>query len=158
MLAETAAAIGSLKGLYDLAKALQALKTDAEIKMATSEMLNTVITVRQQVFEAQEAEASLLKRISELEQQIARFEAWDREDERYELKRFYLGVYAYVLKPEMARGEPPQRLCAPCYDERKKGVLYALPEVARALRLYRCPSCDATYAMGAEMPLEAAAD
>jgi hypothetical protein len=155
MLAETAAAVGSLKTLYDLAKGLQAMKTDAEIKMATAEMLNTVISVRQQVFEAQEAEATLLKRIDGLEQEIVRLKTWDREDERYELKRYFPGTYAYELKPEMARGEPPQRLCQPCYDKRQKGVLASDGNIGRGYPHFRCPICKDSIAFGNEMPLDA---
>jgi hypothetical protein len=154
MLAETAAAVSSLKGLYDIAKGMQALKTDAEVKMATSEMLNTVITVRQQVFEAQQAETALLQKIRELEDEVARLKAWDRDNESYELKRYWPGTYAYVLKAGMAGGEPPQRLCQPCYQHRKKGVLYALGN-EHGYTVHLCPLCRDKFPMGGEMPGDA---
>jgi hypothetical protein len=135
MLAETAAAMGSLKNLYDVAKGIQALKTDTEIKLATSEMLGSLITVREQVFEAQEAEAALLKRVRDLEDEIAR-----------------PGTYAYTLKPALAGDEPPQRLCQPCYDQRKKGVLH-YAGYSTGNDIHECPSCKRKYLFGGgEMP------
>jgi hypothetical protein len=114
-------------------------------------MLDALITARTDVLEGSEREASLLKKIDALEQEINRLKAWDRESERYKLTRFYPGTYAYVLKPEMARGEPPQRLCQPCYDQRKKGVLHA-GQVERRYQTYHCPTCKMKFEMGQLTP------
>lgn len=152
MIAETAGALGAIKTAYEIAKGMQALATSTEVRQATSDMLDQLLTARERAFAQAETEADLLQKIRGLEQDIAALKAWDREDERYELKRYYLGVYAYALKPELARGEPPQRLCQPCYDKRQKGVLYALPETERGLRMHQCPSCKTKFAMGVEMP------
>jgi hypothetical protein len=151
MLAEAATAVSSIKAAYDIAKGVQALATSTEVRQATSEMLDALLTARERAFAQAETEAALLDKIRGLEGEVGRLKAWDREDERYELKRFHPGTYAYVLKPEMARGEPPQRLCQPCYDKRVKGVLYA-GDVERGLRTYHCPSCLLKISIGSEMP------
>lgn len=152
VIAETAGAIGAIKAAYDIAKGVQSLATSTEVRQATSEMLDALLTARERAFAQAETETSLLQKIRGLEDEIDRLKAWDRQDERYELKRFHFGVYAYVLKPELAAGEPPQRLCQPCYDRREKGVLYALPELQSGMRLYQCPTCKIRIAMGGEMP------
>jgi hypothetical protein len=150
MIAETAALVGSLKTLYDLASGLQAMKTDTEIKMATADLLNAVITTRQQVFETQKAEDVLLAKNRELEAEIQRLTAWGDEKQRYEMKRYWPGSVAWTLKPSMAGGQPIHHLCAQCFQAGKPGYLQATTE--RHLRdyIYRCTSCSASMPIGHE--------
>lgn len=78
-------ALGGLKVATEMAKAVQSLKTDTEVRQRTSELLDAVLSTRATLFEAQETQSALLNRIKELEQQILSFEDWDREKERYQL-------------------------------------------------------------------------
>jgi hypothetical protein len=150
MLSETATAITGLKGLYDLAKGFQAMKTDAEIRQATAEMLSALIDVRHQVMAAQEAEEALLKKVRDLEEEITRLKAWDGEKQRYELKRYHPGSFAYALKEGMEAGEPPHRLCPRCYQETKKSLLQATGEIRMRDRVHVCPACKTEVVMGPE--------
>jgi hypothetical protein len=52
-----------------------------------------------------------------------RMKDWATERERYALKRYYPGSFAFALKPEMAAGEPSHRLCANCYENGQKSIL-----------------------------------
>jgi hypothetical protein len=74
MLAETAAALTSLRAAYEIAKGMQALHTSTEVKQATSDMLDLILSARSSAVEAQEAETALQKRVSELESEIARLQ------------------------------------------------------------------------------------
>jgi len=150
MIAEAAGALGSIKAAYDIAKGVQALATSTEVRQATSEMLDALLTARERAFAQAETETALLQKIGDLEAEIARLKEWDRRDENYELKRYWPGAYAYELKPALAAGQPTQRLCQPCYDNRQKGVLQAHPggRGQAGYSEYFCPSCKTKVPMG----------
>ena len=86
---------------------------------------------------AQEAQTASTDMIRELEQEIVRLKDWSAELERYELKKFYPGTVAYVLKPEMARGEPLHMLCKQCADHTQRSTLQPTGRVE-----LRCPGDD----------------
>jgi hypothetical protein len=74
---------------------------------------------------AQDERVALLERVSALEKEVARSEAWEAEKQRYELKQVASGAVAYVPKEFMRDGEPPHWLCANCYQNHKKRYLQA---------------------------------
>ena len=151
MIAETAAVLGSVKTIYDLTKGLQAMQTDAEIKAATAELLNAIITTRQQVLETQEAETALLTKVRGLEEEVQRLKAWDGEKQRYEMKRYWPGVVAWTLKPSMANGQPTHSLCAQCFHGGKPGYLQATGDSHLRRPIHRCSSCSVSTPIGGEM-------
>lgn len=104
------------KAIFDMLKGVNSLKNEAERNGA-------IIDIQRQVVDTLAGYSAALKRIDELEKQIVGFEKWDREAERYELTRFPMGAFAYVLKPSEANGEPAHRLCADCFQQGKKGFL-----------------------------------
>ena len=151
VLAGAASALTSIKNAYDLAKGLQSLHTTTEVKQAVSDVLDQLITARTDALNTAERETSLLQKISHLEAEIDRLKTWDGERQRYELKRFNPGTLAYVLKPAMADGEPPHRLCAHCYQQRKKSILQATHRVEMRFRISHCPACNTDTPFGEEM-------
>lgn len=116
MVGEVFATLGGFKTMYDMAKALKDIN-DATIRNAA------VIELQEKILAAREAQAMLLERVGELEKQVAGFETWNAEKEKYDLKQVDPGAFAYVLKPEAGRTEPPHWLCATCYADRKKSLL-----------------------------------
>jgi len=153
MLAEASAALGSVKAAYDIAKGLQALHTSTEVKQGIADVLNELITARMAAMEAVERESTLLKEIRDLNQQLDQLKAWDGEKERYELRRYYPGTIAFALKPSMAGGEPPHRLCVQCYYGGKKGVLQPTGASQAGYPIHTCSSCDKHAVMhDTEMP------
>jgi hypothetical protein len=65
------------------------------------EFQSKIIDANNAAFAAQEERSALLERIYELEKQVADFEAWEREKEKYELKELNAGAPAYLPKPGM---------------------------------------------------------
>lgn len=122
-LTEASAAFGGLKTAYELAKGMNALTTDAKVKLATIELMETILAAQQNALAAQEAQATLLKRVSELEMELGHAKAWSDEQERYELKEFPAGTFAYVLRESHANGETSHRICQQCYEDGQKSVL-----------------------------------
>ena len=113
-LAATAPFLGDCA--FDLAKGLKDID-DATRRNAA------VIELQEKILAAHRAQLELAERARELEKQLASFEQWDTEKEKYELKEIYPETFAYVLK-ETARGtEPSHSICAACYQMRKKSIL-----------------------------------
>lgn len=112
------AAANSFKIAVDIAKGIHALNTTTEVREKTSALLDAVVEGRFKLLEASDTQASLLARIKELEQQIASFEDWNREKERYQLKAIDTGAFAYMHKIGMEAGEPAVWLCQTCFQKR----------------------------------------
>jgi hypothetical protein len=111
-----------------------------------------VLAAMQGAIAAQTREATLLDRVSQLEKEMARFEAWDAEKQRYELKDFGAGAFAYSLKANARGGEPAHQICPTCYENRRKSILQIVPgnnaRTALGIRaVHRCPVCKTEVAL-----------
>jgi len=142
MVAEVFAGIGAFKAMLDMAKGLKDIN-DASIRNGA------VIELQEKILSAHQAQLTLLDRISELEKEVARFETWDAEKEKYELKNVVWGAVAYMLKPEVRGTEPPHWLCTNCYENRRKSIMQAGPGAGRG-SAYKCPACPNTFSADSE--------
>jgi hypothetical protein len=111
--AEIMSGLGGLKAAFDLAKGLKDID-DATRRNAA------VIELQEKILTAQQAQSALLERVSELEKQVASFEQWSAEKEKYELKEIHPHSFAYVIKENARGNEPSHLICAACYQVRKK--------------------------------------
>jgi hypothetical protein len=116
-------AVGGLKAAIDIGKGIQALNTSTEVKQKTGELLDAVLDARFKLMDAADAQSALLDEIKQLKQQIAGFEDWNSEKERYQLKAIDSGAFAVMHKPGMENGEPPIWLCQTCFEKRHKSPL-----------------------------------
>jgi hypothetical protein len=103
MASELLTGLGIFKSLFDIAKGLKDIK-DAPARNAA------IIELQEKIFSAHSAQSALVENVHELEAEVARLKAWEGEKERYELKRWGDGAFAYVLKPSEARGAPPHAI------------------------------------------------
>jgi hypothetical protein len=99
------------------------LRDTAAFQGKLLEFQSKIIDANNAAFSAQEERSSLLERIRELEKQVADFEAWEAEKQRYELKEVALRKFAHVLKPNASASEPPHWICASCYQQNQKSIL-----------------------------------
>lgn len=143
MIGEAFAGLSAIKTAFDMTQGLQSIHDAVARDRA-------VIELQKEILLAQSAQAALLDRVSQLEKEVARFETWDAEKKRYELKALRVDVFAYMLKPDSRGVEPPHWLCANCYEQRKKSIFQWTPETAVARRVYRCPACNASIAPASE--------
>jgi hypothetical protein len=139
MVGEVFAGLGALKTAFDIAKGLKDID-DATRRNAA------VIELQEKILAAREAQSTLLDRVGELEEEVAGFEKWDTEKERYELKQLVSTVptFAYVLKPDTQPTEPFHCICAACYQKRIKSILqfdrFAI--YGSEQRVLKCPVCN----------------
>jgi hypothetical protein len=141
MVGEILASLGAFKTMLDMAKALKDIN-DATIRNGA------VIELQEQILAAQETQTAALERIRELKEEVASYETWSAEKQRYELKAVHPGAFAHVLKPAMSSSEPPHWLCAKCYQDRKKYLLQSAGFAAQSgpdsrKRMWKCPMCGA---------------
>ena len=134
MAGELLAGLGAFKAMFDLAKGLKDV-SDATARNAIA------IELQEKILTAQAEQSALIERVGELETQVAEFEAWDADKQRYELKEIASGQFAYALKPEAAAGEPPHMLCANCYNQNHKAILQMETRNPGRHQVHFCQSC-----------------
>jgi hypothetical protein len=134
MVAEVYAGLSAFKAMFDMAKALKDMN-DAAIRNGA------VIELQEQILSAQQQQATLIERIGELEKEMAAFETWSAEKQRYDLKRYDPGVFFYSLKPEEAAGETSHHLCTKCYQEGKKSIIHRTGKMMVNEPTHFCPQC-----------------
>ena len=134
MVAEIYAGIGAIKAAFDLAKGLKDIN-DAATRNAA------VIELQEKILAAQAAQLTLVERVSELEEQVTKFETWEAEKDKYELKTTARGAFAFMLKPEARGATPPHWLCTQCFQGRKLQIMQAVPQGYARDIFAKCPAC-----------------
>jgi hypothetical protein len=138
MVGEFLTGLGALKTAFDIAKGLKDID-DATRRNAA------VIELQEKILAAREAQSALLDRVGDLEKEVASFEKWDAEQQRYELKQLAHGgaAFAYALKSGAQPSEPFHCICATCYQRRIKSILQFLRMVmiGGTEQILKCPVC-----------------
>lgn len=150
MVAEAVAGAQIFTQLLNTAKGL------IEIRDATLRD-QAVFTLQRDILAAQAAQMALVQEVGDLKAQIARFEDWDAEKQRYELVDAGNGGLAYRVKDAMKGSQPDHHICANCYERRTKSILH--PETWNPGRAHvlSCHTCGtAVYLHGMPFPDHAA--
>jgi hypothetical protein len=143
MAAELITGLSAFKAMFDAAKGLKDIN-DTTIRNGA------IVELQEKILTAQAQQTALVERVSELEKEVAAYKDWDREKERYQLTDFGCGTFAYSLKPNMANGEPPHRICAQCYQGRHKGFLQSHGRFSGGREKVECLGCGKTVMLGCE--------
>lgn len=141
MVPELITGLGLFNTLFDTAKGLKDINDSAVRNRAVVELLEKILA-------AHAAQAALLERVSNLEKELASFETWDAEKQRYELADYGEGTFAYRLKESMQNGEPPHRVCASCFQKNQKSILQNAGGTHSGREQLWCPSCNSKYFFG----------
>lgn len=143
MMAISSAATG-LQAAGQIVKSLVGLKINSEVQSKVIELQGVIMGAQGDALAAQSEQFSLLQRIRELEEKVAKVEAWNTEKERYELHEFPTGTFAYLLKADAATSEPPHRVCANCYQDGHKSILQMVRR-RHGGELVECHRCKDTF-------------
>lgn len=141
MLGEAVGGLSAFKTMFDMTKALKDIH-DVAIRD------RAVIELQKEILSAQTQQAALIERIGQLEKEVAGFETWNAEKQRYELKDFGGETFAYALKPDAAKGEPPHRICPACYQNRHKSILQNQGGIFSGRSKMRCVVCEKDFFLG----------
>lgn len=133
MVAEVFGAVSGFKGMLDLAKSLKDMN-DATVRNTA------VIELQGQILAAQEQQAALAEKVRTLEKEMARFETWEAESQKYELKQIGHGAFAHILKPDARGTQPPHWVCTPCFGNHQISVVQ-FGRTSGGRFEWFCPSC-----------------
>lgn len=146
MVAEAITGLTIFKSMMDTARGLKDIH-DATIRDQVA------FTLQRQILEAQTAQMALVDDVGNLKAQIAQFETWDAEKQRYELVAVRDGALAYQIKGTMQGGEPDHYICANCYERRTKSFLQGETWNPGRAHILSCHTCgSAIYLDGMPQP------
>ena len=147
---DMAAVVGfaqSIRAALDITKAMKDVNDANMIQTKTFELTREIMAAQSYAMEAVAAQSALIDRILELEASVASFEAWERQKDRYELKRYEPGVFLYDLKPSMANGEPAHCICPKCYEHKKRSILHGT-SLFQGRETLMCHECSGQFIVG----------
>lgn len=146
-MAAIAGLMSSLNAALNIGKAAMDLRDGAAVQSKIIDLNRQIFSALDSAIATKSEHLTMLDRIRELEQEIAKLRTWDGEKQRYELKDVYLGATAYALKPSDQSGEPPHWLCTACYSKAQKSILQPA-KPSRSGRYWTCPACTNTIDVG----------
>ncbi|EES0090870.1 hypothetical protein AAC941_000044 [Escherichia coli] len=135
---------GALKGAVDLAKEVNALQVDYNVKSKTIDLLDKLIDARTGQFALTELLNEAKQRIVELESLLEKKQDWDSEKMNYEMYHPITNTVVYVLKPTDDPEFKPHYLCTTCYESGMKSILQYHTSNA-AYKILKCHKCSAEY-------------
>jgi hypothetical protein len=129
------------KTARDLADTADTAKRNAQL----IEFQQAVIGLQSSVAAVQAQNASLASRVRELEEDLARTQAWEVEKRRYMLVSPWAGATLYALKRDAVDPEVPHWLCPNCFNKSHK-VHLAQVDSNDGWIIVVCPACELTMA------------
>src|ERR1700682_283801 len=114
-----------LKTAADIAVGLGKLHTMAEVNAKAIELQTAILGLQSDAFTAQAQQSAMVQQIRDLEEKLARVEAWEETKKRYQMVTPWPGATVYALKRESAGTDPPHLICTTCYEDRRKSILNA---------------------------------
>lgn len=138
----------SLKASKDILEAMVGLRGTATFQEKRLELQSKIMDAQGAIFAVNEERTALIERVSNLEKQVADFETWESEKQRYKLKQVDVGAFCYAVKNDAQPTEPPHWICAACYGNRKKSILQdngpaSTSGIDSRSRIYKCFECKA---------------
>lgn len=136
-------ALGTLDKVLGVVKTARTLLKGPDVTADLLDLKSSLLAVKTENLALVEQNHALVKRVHELEQTIARYDDFDVEAKKYELRTLAPGSVAYALKDSAGGGEPPHHLCPTCYGERRKSILQFAKQDFHFDTL-SCPRCGTT--------------
>ena len=139
MLPELNAAIASIKVGYNIVKGFNDLKTDYDIKSATSDLLASLIEAQNNLFSIQSSYQSLLNSKGELETEIKNLKDWERTKLNYSLSQIAPSIFVYISKKYQESPNNEYWLCTNCFNTKNQKSIIQCTYLSRDE--FICPSC-----------------
>jgi hypothetical protein len=120
---EIASVFASAKIAYDIAKGINSLNSDVEIKQAVSKVLETLLSVQSDALTKQQELSLFIKEKDNLEKKLMEFENWEKTASQYKLVSMGIGNLVYVTNDVSQSTVPKHYICPNCYEKRKRSIL-----------------------------------
>lgn len=136
------AAIVGLRNAADIAKAMRDLHTQAEIQTKVIDLQSAILSAQSDALAAQSDQSTMLQRIRDLQEEVARVKAWEDTKQRYQLITPWEGCHVYALKETSKGADPPHWICPHCYEDGKKSILHNTEKTLnRRHWIIKCQRC-----------------
>jgi len=119
----TSAALAAYNHASSIIKSLFELKTSTAISEQLNVIHKELSAIHSSNLELQQQLSAAHTEIANLKKEIAGFETWDNQKDRYKLYSPWNGAIVYAITEANSNGEPPHWLCTKCFDERKRSFL-----------------------------------
>lgn len=131
----------SLKSAHDIAKAMLTIRDATLIQGKILELQGIILSAQESALASNAAQFALVEEKRALEKEVTDLKAWNREKEKYELKRFDSGASAYIPKDEMQLPEASHHICANCYHSGCKSILQGITRDPGRCYVLECHKC-----------------
>jgi len=131
----------SLRLMGDITKLAIEARDFTLMREKVIELQTVIMSAQSGALAAQADQFELLERIRELEKQVAKFEAWEAEKQKYQLTEPRSGTFAYVLKEDAGASEPKHLLCANCFQHGTKSILQQETRYPGMCSVLSCNQC-----------------
>ena len=149
MIAELSTAMAAIKETAGLIKVINDAKTDAEVKAATIELQNKLITLQAECFSLGDVIRLRDEETAHLKAKIAKYEDFKTESAGFELHKTEAGSLVYSKQYDVNQTQMTVNACPSCYQQQKISMLQ--PGVDKVVKgnywIHFCPSCKAEYKM-----------
>jgi len=140
-IAEGLAALNSIKSLYEMIRDVRDSNDPERLRAAAAQMFDLALAAREQTAALQEERnAAMLE--------LATLKTWETEKQRYEMKAPHMGATVYAPKLEMRGSDPPYWICANCYTQGMKRILYVASGGVMGINRWGCPECKTMIMIG----------
>ena len=133
---EIAAFTTAVSHAINIAKAIVETRDETKLSGLKLEFSAALLELHHKQLSVAQDYQAVLDTNEAIKKQLAAYERWEQESQRYQLHQLSPGILVYALKPEHASAQPTHWLCAACFDERKKSVLQ---RAGKNGDLYNCP-------------------
>lgn len=128
----------ALKAATDIVKTMAGLRDSAKLLENTVKLNGEILSVQTALADAQKEQTALVQTIGTLEKEIAEFETWDTEKNKYKLYHLGWAAYAYMLKPATRGTAPPHWVCQKCFSDKR---IYVIQMIICNGQRFICPTC-----------------
>lgn len=123
MIAELSVAMAALKETAGLAKLISEAKSESDIKAATFELQNKLLSLQADCFTLGDAISTRDEQIVKLKEKLAKYDDFKTQVDGYELEKLATGAYVYSKNVIIGGEEHTICLCSQCYNNRIFSIL-----------------------------------
>jgi len=138
MIAEITSLISSSKAAYDIAKGINAIKSEVDRNEAVSKILEVLIAVQTNALSVNAIAQELQREKYDLENKVRQYENWAETERQYELKEVVPETFVYAYKDNT---KPNHWLCPKCFQEKKTYILQLDYDGTAGPKSYICSNC-----------------
>ncbi len=134
----TTAVLTSFAHANNILKAIIGVRDTVVNLEQVNELLAEINSIQSGYFSLLQQNTSMLTEIDNLKKEIAAFEAWDTQKNRYKLYSPWDSAVVYAITCSQSNGEPPHWICPQCYENRKRAFLYPRPNKTTGYEEFFC--------------------